>query len=397
MGIRLTNPHLKSILWIDPHLEYRSPTMKHLLYSLPYLKKQGWTIKAWCLRSDIPPSQVEQVRLPYPFELGPFENLYFSIIVNLLWLIRLLFRIPPPASIIHATGGTCMGANLITLQFLHTRWISIQHRIGFSSVEEMLRFLLSLSDLALERLQLKSNCLQRISTVSTAISRLTKKVANRNLPIDTLPNSYDETRFNTSVRALYRAPMRDNLKLSERDIAFIFVSQGHFRRKGLWLAIRALQKLRLDGNRRLKLLIVGGNSRAIRQLRSQLCKEVSDWEDWILLLGMQKNPEHFYAAADAFLFPSFFEAFCLAEIEAAACGLPLLLTRHPGSEMILKNGKNGTFLSFNVNIMSQQIDSFLARGVKTFEASIGRAMTRDQYASRLEKIYTDHLAFLNKE
>ena len=54
----------RSVCWIDAHLNYRSPTMVHLLHALPYLRDAGWEIEAWCLRSDAPRDQVRHVFLP---------------------------------------------------------------------------------------------------------------------------------------------------------------------------------------------------------------------------------------------------------------------------------------------------------------------------------------------
>lgn len=48
-----------------------------------------------------------------------------------------------------------------------------------------------------------------------------------------------------------------------------------------------------------------------------------------------------YHNADVFVFPSYFEGFAQVQIEAAACGLPLIGTYNSGAEEIIENGKNG--------------------------------------------------------
>ena len=102
---------------------------------------------------------------------------------------------------------------------------------------------------------------------------------------------------------------------------------------------------------------------------------------------MQPDVEKYYAASDTFLFPSYFEAFCLAEIEAAACGLPLLLTPHHGSEMILRDGKNGRLLSFDPSVMGEQIAEFIQDGLPNSEPGAGRGLTRAEYADTLLAAY----------
>ena len=51
-----------------------------------------------------------------------------------------------------------------------------------------------------------------------------------------------------------------------------------------------------------------------------------------------------YAGADAFVFPTAYEAFPLVALEAAASGLPLLVTRVNGVEDVLREADNGWFI-----------------------------------------------------
>ena len=54
-------------------------------------------------------------------------------------------------------------------------------------------------------------------------------------------------------------------------------------------------------------------------------------EDRVRFFGRRTDTERFYRAADAFLFPSLYEAFPLVALEAAACGLPIVATASMGS------------------------------------------------------------------
>jgi glycosyltransferase involved in cell wall biosynthesis len=42
-----------------------------------------------------------------------------------------------------------------------------------------------------------------------------------------------------------------------------------------------------------------------------------------------------------FVFPSFFEGFAQVQVEAAACGLPIIGTQNSGAEEIIQDGYNG--------------------------------------------------------
>lgn len=49
----------------------------------------------------------------------------------------------------------------------------------------------------------------------------------------------------------------------------------------------------------------------------------------------------YYASADVFVFPSLAEGLALVQLEAMACGLPIISTPNAGAEDIVEDGKNG--------------------------------------------------------
>ncbi len=359
-------PPEKRVLWIDAHLEYRSPTMLHLLHALPHLRAAGWEVEAWCVRSDASPEDVKHVFFPAPKWLGPFELLYFSVAVNLYGLWTQIIGSPRHPPLIHATSGTYLGADLVSVHFINAAWMAKQWQLGFDSWKDVARFFIGLPSLILERLSWWSSATRKVLAVSDSIREGVVYRAPHGRVVETFPNSYDETRFHPAVRAEYRKATRSQLGLSQEEIAFVFVSQGHYKRKGFWLAVAGLAQLRQEGRKNLRLLVVGGSPETLDGLKARLGSCAPDWADWVLLVGMQSHVEKYYAAADAFLFPSYFEAFSLAEIEAAACGLPLLLTPHPGSEMTFGAGVSGVLISFDPAEMSRQIAAFLDAGLPPF-------------------------------
>jgi glycosyltransferase involved in cell wall biosynthesis len=382
------NAPRKSLLWIDAHIEYRSPTMRHLLHAIPRLRAEGWEIKAWCLRSDASRDDVEHTTFPSARWLGPFELLYFTAIVNLYGLWRWMCGRPRPAEIIHATCGTYFGADVTSVHFLNCVWAATQLRIGFSGWRDVARYPFTLLGMCVERLQWWSPALRLALAVSDSVAAEVRTRTRAKVKVETLPNSYDETRFNPAARVLYRDLMRAKLGFGAEHRVFCFVSTGHYKRKGFWLAVEALAAVRkTNAGKHARLLAVGGSEDAIARLRSEIQQRFPGAEEWIVFAGMQPEVEKFYAASDAFIFPSYFEAFCLAEIEAAACGLPLLLTPHHGSEMILCDGENGRLLSFDPQQMAGQIEDFLAKGLPAFQPSVGRGLTKGEYTAALIAAY----------
>jgi glycosyltransferase involved in cell wall biosynthesis len=385
--VRLTRNPARSVCWIDPSLAYDSPSMVHLLHALPHLRKAGWEIEAWCLRSDAPRDQVRHVFLPSAKWLGPIEYLWFVIVANLYGTWRRLHggrRLP---AVIHATCGTYFSANLISVHFVSAVWTAMQIKLGLRSAKEFVKLAIGLPVLLLERLSWWSPTVQKILVVSESTAADVRKRAPTGREIEVLPNSYDETRFHPGVRARYRDSARTMLGLSPAETAFIFVSQGHYERKGFWLALAALSRLRKAGRHGLRLIVVGGTPKALDSLRKRLDVEVADWRQWLFLAGTQREVERYFAAADAFIFPSYYESYALVALEAAAIGLPLLITPFAGSEMTIRDGVNGMLLDYQPERMSAQVARFLDGGLAPFAPDVGRGLNRRQYADRLLVIY----------
>jgi glycosyltransferase involved in cell wall biosynthesis len=206
--------------------------------------------------------------------------------------------------------------------------------------------------------------------------------ARQDLPVHVLPNSYDPTRFHSGVRALHRATARQELGYAEKDVVFLFASLGHYRRKGFDLATQAMALLH-QRRPEAKLLLVGGSPATLTRLRKQLDLEVPSWPQWLTFAGMVPDIERYYAAADGLLFPSHSEAFSLVEVEAGACGLPLFLTRHHGSEMIMEPEKNGLWLEFDPVNIADVLETFVTNQWRPKIVPLKHAMDSDTYAQRL--------------
>jgi glycosyltransferase involved in cell wall biosynthesis len=388
-----STPLQKTVLWIDTNFSYSDPTTRHLLYALPRLQAAGWRVKIWCLESEAPRDSVEHVFMPFFRSLGPVNWFFFSLLANGYGLWRRLIGKPRPAEIIHATCAAYFGANLVSVHFLNCVWLRKQLGLGFSTLKEFIAFVIYALGGVMERLHWWSPALKLVLPVSDSVGDDVRRRARRSVAIETMPNSYDETRFNPTVREERRAPFREKLGFQPGDAVFIFTSLGHYKRKGFWLAIDALRHLRTDpAMSHVRFLIVGGQPATLARLQARLDHLAPDWKAWITFTGQQKDVESYIAAADAFLFPSYFEAFSLAEIEAAAMGVPLLLTRHHGSEMILEEGVNGLWLEFDPDAIAETIRGFLQMGPSAFHRSIGKALTRAEYAERLLAIYEAALA-----
>jgi UDP-glucose:(heptosyl)LPS alpha-1,3-glucosyltransferase len=133
-----------------------------------------------------------------------------------------------------------------------------------------------------------------------------------------------------------RGPVRQRLGVAEDEVLFLFV--GHaYRRKGLPTLLRAVERLAAEGSR-VRLLVVGGDrhNRVFHISRRQ--------RELTITAGSVDDPLSFYAAADALVLPSYYDPFGLVVLEAAACAMPVVVTRSTGASELLSDGVEGYIL-----------------------------------------------------
>jgi len=150
-----------------------------------------------------------------------------------------------------------------------------------------------------------------------------------------LPNAVDAGQMQPP-EGFDRDLFRRELGIAPDDFGIVFVSLGHYERKGL---PQLLDALKLVDCSKLKLTVVGGTPQLLSPYR-KLVSEM-DLDAQVRFVGMQKDVRPFLWSADVFALPSAYEVFPLVALEAAAAGLPLLVTRLNGVEEFLVDGANG--------------------------------------------------------
>lgn len=155
--------------------------------------------------------------------------------------------------------------------------------------------------------------------------------------IAVIPNGVDVNRFRKELLTKMRAECRRRLVIPDETHVLLFVG-NEFDRKGLANAIAAVRQINRED---IVLLVIGGDDPAPY---ARLAKEMGVLRH-VRFLGHREGIDDLYAAADIFVFPSLYEASSVAVLEAAAAGLPLVLTRFHGSEVLLEEGKTGFYVN----------------------------------------------------
>lgn len=160
-----------------------------------------------------------------------------------------------------------------------------------------------------------------------------------------------------SMRPPIGVDFRKELGFSPDDVVFVFVALGHFERKGLNLLLRALKQL---DDTRIKLLVVGGEPDLVSSYIGYAAS--LDLSKRTKFVGMQQDVRRYLWAADVFALPSAYEVFPLVALEAAAAGLPLLVTRLSGVEEFIREGENGMVVERTVESISSALNRFVGLG-----------------------------------
>jgi len=147
-------------------------------------------------------------------------------------------------------------------------------------------------------------------------------------------NGVDTERFSPQQCRLHRQSARRRLGLSDDTLMALIVAHN-FRLKGVATLLGAMRRLQTAG-RKLRLVIVGG-------------KHIDSWQSRVARLGLSKqvvfvgrvdDPLPYYAAADCYVHPTYYDPCSLVVLEAAACGLPLITTRYNGASEMFCDGED---------------------------------------------------------
>jgi glycosyltransferase involved in cell wall biosynthesis len=157
-----------------------------------------------------------------------------------------------------------------------------------------------------------------------------------------LPNPISLDRLQMPAEFDRRA-FRHSLGIEDQDLLGLFVALGQFERKGLPLLLQALGT---PGMERIKLIVVGGEADLIFRYGEEAAKH--QLANRVKFAGMQSDVRPYLWSSDLFVFPSLYETFSLVTYEAAASGLPIVVSQLYGVEDLLVDGDNGFLIETSV-------------------------------------------------
>jgi hypothetical protein len=205
--------------------------------------------------------------------------------------------------------------------------------------------------------------------------------------VEIIHNGTDHSRFNPTVKRLYRKEVRNCLSIPEDATVVLFVSRN-YRRKGLRFLVESLA-LAKPSKGSVKVLVVGrGNRRPYQRLARR-----HGVGDCLLFAGETQEIERYYGASDFLVLPTLYDPFSNVCLEAMACGLPVITTRSNGASEIIEEGTTGFVVekALDTRGLSEKISLLLDRsrreemGARATESS--QRFTVSENAARTRALY----------
>ena len=173
------------------------------------------------------------------------------------------------------------------------------------------------------------------------------------------------------------ASIRQTCGVAPDDTLLVFTALGHFERKGLPLILEAMANL---PEKSVKLLVVGGAADLVESYRANA--DACGLADRVHFAGMQKDVRPYLWSADAFIFPSIYEIFCLSILEALAAGLPIIAPSISGVvDEFARDGENIILIPRSIEGVRNGIVRLLAMdGQRRRRISDEARLTAQQYS-----------------
>jgi UDP-glucose:(heptosyl)LPS alpha-1,3-glucosyltransferase len=273
----------------------------------------------------------------------------------------------------HSHGGL-VGCDIVTAHSCHRAGMEIRRKLKEKAprtrknwgVADRIRLMIEQKNYAEHRYK-------KVVAVSGGVKR--ELVEYYDLPdgdIVVIPNGVDLNEFSPANRLTFRDRIREQLQISPDAPVLIFVG-NEFDRKGLSFIIGALPLVKIP---ELKLLVLGGDNRfPYLGLARKL-----GVDGQILFIGSVQEISQYYAASDLFVFPTFYEAFSLAVLEAAASGLPLLVTKVNGTEEFVVDGANGYFITRDPEDIAEKIQLLISDSEQLRTLGLNARRTAENYS-----------------
>ena len=202
-------------------------------------------------------------------------------------------------------------------------------------------------------------------------------------------NGVDASAFPPDCRPAAGRALRERFGVRDEETVFLFVGSG-FSRKGVGTLVDATVRLARRGEG-FRVIVVGkGNAGTYLHAASR-----GGAEGRIHFPGPVAGARDYFLGADAFVFPTLYEPFSNACLEAMAAGLPVVTTPVNGTSEILRDGESGYVLDdpLDAVALADRMERLLSPDRR---AAMGAAARRAAESLTRERNVSETMAVLTR-
>ena len=229
--------------------------------------------------------------------------------------------------VVHAQGLCGLRHNLATAHFLQAAWYDALAREGVRLTWRQRVFKRLVT--GLERRALCQPATRRVIAISERVRADLAGLYGRTAGVDVVYHGTDTATFHPDNRGRHRESVRAAVGVPDGRFLALYVGDM---KKGAAAAIRATARAR-----GVALLILSGSEAGPYRAVAERHKVA----DRVIFHPHTRRVETFFAAADAFVFPTVYDPFGLVITEAMAAGLPVVTSRAAGAAELIDAGRNG--------------------------------------------------------
>jgi UDP-glucose:(heptosyl)LPS alpha-1,3-glucosyltransferase len=287
--------------------------------------------------------------------------------------------------VVHAQGVTTWSADVSTAHICAASWFAAQRREGLAPgwKQEVFERVVA----PLERRFYRGASAPWTIAISDAVRRDLASEYGRRERVEVIHHGVDLATFSPARRAEHRLPLRRALGLDDGTFAALLV--GDLRRGGR----RAIEAVARTAD--VYLVVVS---------RSDPAPYRAYAEELGIGARVRFEPptssiERYYAAADAFLFPTPYDAFGMVISEAMAAGLSVVTTRRAGAAELITHGVDGFLVDGPEDVAAMAGHLATLAGSRALREQVGAAARArcerqgwDDVARRTLQVYRRALA-----
>lgn len=232
--------------------------------------------------------------------------------------------------VVHAQGWCSTRQNVLTAHICNEAWYEARKTFSdrVSPKERLFASLVNPFERGLYRRETDA----WVIAISDRVRDDLRRYYDRSDRVAVIHHGVDVEKFNPRSRCDHRTAVRREFGLAESDLLALFVGDL---RKGVLTAARALRAA--EG---WKLLVVSWTPSD--PYRAEV--ERMGLGDRVVFAPPSREIERFYGAADAFVFPTPYDAFGMVITEAMASGLPVIASRQAGAAELVDHERTGYLL-----------------------------------------------------